>query len=63
LCLAHALRIAMARVNGERKYASSRNEYGLNKPREDILNASDVDPFNCGCLEELRQFQQYPSDY
>jgi len=32
LCLAHALIIAMARVNGDPKYKSYRNGFGLKKP-------------------------------
>jgi len=63
LCLAHALIIAMARVNGDPKYASYIDGYGLKKPFEEILKASGVDLSNCGVFEELRQFQEYLSDY
>ena len=62
LCLAHALVIAMARVNSDPKYKSYSNGYGLNKPVEDLLKASGVDLFNGGGLEELQQFQDYLSD-
>jgi hypothetical protein len=43
LFLAHALLIAMARVNGDPKYESSRKGRCLQKPVEDHLNASGVD--------------------
>jgi len=36
VCLAHALIIAMARVNGDPKYASYRDGYGLKKPVEEL---------------------------
>jgi hypothetical protein len=57
LCLAHALIIAMALVNGDPKYKSYREGYGLTKPVEDLLEASGVDLSNGGGLEELQQFQ------
>jgi hypothetical protein len=63
LCLAHALIIAIARVNNDPKYASYRHGYGLRQPLEDLLKASGVDLSNGGGLEELQQFQQYLSDY
>ena len=62
LCLVRALAIAMARVNGDPKYKSYNNRYGLKKPDE-LLEASGVDLTNGGGLEELRQFQKYLSDY
>jgi hypothetical protein len=46
LCLAHALIIAMARVNGDPKYKSYRNGYQLEKPVDDLLQASGVDLSN-----------------
>jgi hypothetical protein len=36
LCLAHALIIAMAQVNGDPKYKSYRNGYGIDGPVEGI---------------------------
>jgi hypothetical protein len=63
LCLAHALIIAMARVNGDPKYKSYRNGRGLKQPVQDLLNASDVDLTNGGGFKELQQFQNYLSDY
>jgi hypothetical protein len=42
LCLAQALIIAMARVNGDPKYALYRDGYQLNKPVDDLLMASGV---------------------
>jgi len=63
LCLAHALIIAMARVNGDPNYKSYRNGYGLHKPVEELLKASGVDLCNGGGLEQFRQFQQYLSGY
>jgi hypothetical protein len=63
LCLAHALIIAMARVNNDPKYALYRHGKGLKQHVEKILNASGVDLSNGGGFEELQQFQQYFSDY
>ena len=56
LCLAHALVIAMARVNSDPKYKSYKLGRCLNKPVEDLLKASGVDLSNGGGLEELQQF-------
>jgi hypothetical protein len=53
LCMAHALIIAMARVNGDPMYESYRKVYRLDKPVEDLLEASGVDLSNGGGLEEL----------
>jgi hypothetical protein len=63
LCLAQALIIDMARVNGDPKYASYRDGYQLNKPVDDLLKASGVHLSNGKGLEELQQFQEYLSDY
>ena len=63
LCLAHALIIAMAKVNGDSKFKSYRNGYGLKEPVEELLNASGVDLSNGGGFKELQQFQEYLSDY
>jgi hypothetical protein len=63
LCLAHALIIAMARVNGDPKYKSYTDGYQLDKPVEELLKAYGVDLSNGGGLEELQQFQEYLSDY
>jgi hypothetical protein len=63
LCLAHALIIAMARVNGDPKYNSYRDRYQLGKPVEELLKASGVYLSNGGGLEELQQFQECLSDY
>jgi hypothetical protein len=61
--LAHALIIAIARVNNDPKYASYKDGYGLRQPVKVLLKASGVDLSNGGGLEELQQFQQYLSDY
>ena len=61
--MAHALVIAMARVNIDSKYELYRHGKGLKKPVEDLLKASGVDLSNCGGLEELEQFQDYLADY
>ena len=63
LCLAHALIIAMAKVNGDSKFKSYSNGYCLTEPVEELLKAFGVDLSNGGGLEELRQFQEYLSDY
>ena len=46
LCLAHALIIAMARVNGDTKHASYRDWYGLKKPVEETPEC-----FRCGFIQ------------
>ena len=63
LFLAHALMIAMARVNGDPKYKSYRDGYSLKHPFQDLLSASSVDLTNGGEFKELEQFQNYLSDY
>jgi hypothetical protein len=63
LCLAHALIIAMAKVNGDPKYKSYRNCYRMKQPVQNLLSASGVDLTNGGGFKELEQFQNYLSDY
>ena len=63
LCLAHALIIATAHVNGDPKYASYRQGNCIKKPLEDFSKASGVDLSNAGSLQELAQFQEYISEY
>ena len=63
LCLAHALIIAIAHIDGDPKYASYRQGNCIKKPVEDLLKASGVDLSNEGSLQELAQFQNYLSDY
>jgi hypothetical protein len=48
LCLAHALLIAMARVNNDPKYALYRHGKCLKESVQEILNASGVDLSNGG---------------
>jgi hypothetical protein len=61
--MAHAVIIAMARVNGDPKYESYRKGYRLDKTVEEHLEASGVDLRNGGGLEELQLFQACLSDY
>jgi len=63
LCLAHALVIAIAQVNGDRKYALYRQGKCTKKPVEVPLKASGVDLSNGGSFKEHKQFQEYLSDY
>jgi len=63
LCLAHALIIAMARVNNYPKYEFYRHGKGLKQPVQELLKATGLDLSNGGGLEELQLFQQYLSDY
>jgi hypothetical protein len=58
LCLAHALIIAMALVNGDPKYALYRHDKCMKNPVEDLLNASSVDLSEGGGFKELQQFQE-----
>jgi hypothetical protein len=62
-CLAYALIIAMARLNGDPKYQSYRNSRGMKKPVEELLKASGVNLSKGGGFHELQQFQEYLSDY
>ena len=62
-CLAHALIIAIARVNCDPKYKSYRNGRGMQQPVEDLLKASGVNLRNAGGFDELQQLQQYLLDY
>ena len=62
-CLAYALIIAMARVNGDPKYQSYRDGRGLIKPVENFLKSSGVYLSNGGGFEEFRKFQDKLSDY
>ena len=63
LCLFHALIIAMATRNGDPKYALYRKGRSLKQPAENLLNDSGVNLRNAGGFQELRQFENYLSDY
>jgi hypothetical protein len=63
LCLAHALIIAMERANRDPKYELYRHGNCWKKPVEDILKASGFDLTNGGGIEDIRQLQEYLSDY
>jgi hypothetical protein len=56
LCLAHALTIAMARVNNDPKYKLYRNDRCLKEPVEKLLNASGVNLSNGGLLKSFNSF-------
>jgi len=53
----------MAWGNNDSKYVSYRHGWCLEKPVEELLNASGVDLSNGGGFKELQQFQEYLSDY
>jgi hypothetical protein len=62
-CLAHALVIAIARLNLDPLYKSFRSGYLLAEPVSELLKASSVDLTN-GCnIPELQQFQAHLPDY
>ena len=63
LSLAHAIIIAMARVNGDPKYKSYRNFNSLNQPIQNLLSAAGVDLTNGGRFKGLEQIHNYLSDY
>ena len=63
LYLAHALIVAMTRVNGDPKYALYRHGKCMKKPVENPLTNSSVDISNGGGLEEIQQLQEYISNY
>ena len=52
----------MVRLNGDTKYPSYNNGYGLKKAVDDLM-ASGVDLSNGGGFRELQQFQEHLSDY
>ena len=52
-CMAYALIIAMASVNGDPKYPTYRDGRGLKKPVEDLLNAPGFNLRNAGGFDEL----------
>ena len=60
-CLVYALIIAMARLNGDRKYPSYSYGYGLKEPVEDLLKDSGFDLSSGGGFHELEQFQEHLS--
>jgi len=62
-CLAYALIIAMAQVNGDPKYQSYGNGYGFKIPVEDLLTASGVDLPNGGGFEALGLNEEHLSFY
>jgi len=62
-CLAYALIIGMACVNGDPMYQLYRDCKGLTNPVEILLKASGVDLSNGGGFEEIRQLQNHLSDY
>jgi hypothetical protein len=49
-CLAHALVIAMAKLNGDPNYPSYRDGHSIDEPVDELLKASG------GGIDELRQF-------
>ena len=57
MCLAHALKIAMTKVNSDSKYESYRDGKGLKKPVEELLKASGVDLSNGGGLKNFNSFR------
>jgi hypothetical protein len=54
LCLAHALIIAMARVNEDPKYKSYRDGYSLKQTVKDLLSSTGVDLTNGGNFKGLQ---------
>ena len=57
LCMAHALIIAISRVNGDPKYKSYRDGYRLKKPVRGRLSASGIDLTRGGVLRKLNIFK------
>ena len=57
-CLALAIIIAIARVNGDPMYKSYRNGRGMKQHVEDLLNNSGVDLCNDGSFKEIQQFEE-----
>jgi len=62
LCVAYALIIAMAKVNGDGKYKLSKRR-GLKQRVEELLRLSGINLTKCGALKEIEQFQNYLSNY
>ena len=61
-CMAHALIITMARVNGNPKCPYYKDGRGMKKPVEDLMKVSGVNIRNAGGFKALQQFQEYLSD-
>jgi hypothetical protein len=63
LYLAHALVLAMAKVNNDPNYVSCTEGRKLKKPAQDLLLASGVQLDNEGGIEELAQIQNFLPGY
>ena len=61
--MAHALIIAMSRVNGDPKYKLYRNGYSMKQPVQDFITARGSNFTNGGGFKELEQFQNCLSVY
>jgi hypothetical protein len=57
LCLAHALIIAMPRVNRDPKYKSYSNGYLQDLPADELMKASGVDLSYGGSLKNFNSFR------
>jgi hypothetical protein len=61
LCLAHAIIIAMTKVEGDLMYKSYRKVRCLKQTVQELLNGSGADLRNGEAFKELELFQNYLS--
>ena len=62
-CLAHALIIAIARLNNDPNYNLYRQGYKIRSAVDHILHTTGIDLSNGGGIPELAQFQTHFKDY
>jgi hypothetical protein len=58
-CLAHALIIALARLNNDPNYNSYRQEYNLSPKVDHLLRTTGIDLTDGGGITELTQFHEH----
>jgi hypothetical protein len=62
-CLAHALLIAISRINKDPKYESYRKGYKIRPAVQNLLETTGINLDRKGGIRELTQFQDYFKDY
>jgi hypothetical protein len=62
-CLAHALNIAIAKVNNDSKYKSYRQGRKILRMVDQLLEATGIDLKDGGGIPELTKFQEHFKEY
>jgi len=62
-CLAHALIIAIARVDNDANYAAYRKDRKIRPVDQAVLKETGIDLTNGGGIPELNRFQEHFRDY